>query len=182
MLESSRHKPTFVELLTYTGSAVRIVNERPLVPISDDLRDFAAITPASLLTPFFDPYSTVRQPHDRDMLWRDYRFNVGLSQAFWEKWIFYYLPLLNVRKKWQKLSENLKPGQLVVLGAPIDIAKRGSYQLGRVHEVIPQLRNGKPIVRRAKIAVARYDQDGRVEIEHVLRDISCLRLVGNVGT
>ena len=182
VLESSRHKPTFVELLTYTGSAVRIVNERPLVPLSDDPRDFAAITPASLLTPFFDPYSTVGQPHDRDMLRRDYRFNVGLSQAFWEKWIFSYLPLLNVRKKWQKLSENLKPGQLVVLGAPIDIAKRGSYQLGRVLEVIPQLRNGKPIVRRAKIAVARYDQDGRVKIEHVLRDISCLGLVESVGT
>ena len=182
VLESSRHKPTFVELLTYTGSAVRIVNERPLVPLSDDPRDFAAITPAFLLTPFFDPYSTVGQPHDRDMLRRDYRFNVGLSQAFWEKWIFSYLPLLNVRKKWQKLSENLKFGQLVVLGAPIDITKRGSYQLGRVLEVIPQLRNGKPIVRRAKIAVARYDQDGRVKIEHVRRDISCLGLVENVGT
>ena len=78
---------------------MRIVNERPLVPLSDDPRDFAAITPASLLTPFFDPYSTVGQPHDRDMLRRDYRFNVGLSQAFWEKLIFSYLPLLNVRKK-----------------------------------------------------------------------------------
>ena len=116
------------------------------------------------------------------MLRRDYCFNVGLSQAFWEKRIFYYLPLLNVREKWQRLSENLKPGQVVVLGAPIDIAKKGSYQLGRAHEVISQLRNGKSIVLQAKIAVARYNQNGRVKIEHVLGDISCLELVENVGT
>jgi len=42
--ETSRHKPNFVELLTYTGSAVRIVNHRPMVASSDDPRDFSAIT------------------------------------------------------------------------------------------------------------------------------------------
>ena len=179
VLDASSHKPNFTELLTYTGNAVRIVNERPLIPLSDDPRDFTAITPASLLTPFFDPYSTVGHPHDRDMLRRDYRFNVGLSQAFWEKWISCYLPLLQGRKKWQKMGENLKPGQLVVLGAPPDITKRGSYQLGRVHEVIPQYRNGKPIVRRAKIAIAKYDAEGNLKIDYVLRDISCISVVEN---
>ena len=85
VLEKSRHKPNFNVLVTYTGSAVRIVNQLPIFALSDDLRDFSAITPASLLTPFFDLYSTVGQPHDRDMLRRDYQFNLGLPQAFWEK-------------------------------------------------------------------------------------------------
>ena len=79
------HKPKFVELLTYVGSAVRIANERPLIPLSDDPRDFTFITPASLLTPYLDQHVVVGQPHDKDMLRRDYRFNLSLSQQFWKK-------------------------------------------------------------------------------------------------
>ena len=50
--------------------------------LSDNPRDFAAITPASLLTNYLDPHEAVGQPHDRDMLRRDYRFNLSLSQQF----------------------------------------------------------------------------------------------------
>ena len=82
ILETAVHKPKFVELLTYVGSAVRIVNKRPLLPPSDDPRDSTAITPASLLTPYLDPHVAVGQPHDRDMFRRDYRFNLSLSQQF----------------------------------------------------------------------------------------------------
>ena len=55
ILDIAVDKPKFVELLTYVGSAVGMVNERPLVPLSDDPRDFTAIAPASLLTPYLDP-------------------------------------------------------------------------------------------------------------------------------
>ena len=99
ILDTAVHKPKFVELLTYVGSAVRIVNERPMVPLSDDSRDFTIITPASLLTPYLDPHVAVGQSHDRDMLRRDYRLNLSLFQQFWEKWIAFYLPWLQGRKK-----------------------------------------------------------------------------------
>ena len=85
ILDTTVHKPKFVELLTYVGSAVRIVNERPLVPLSHNARDFIVITPVLLLTPYLDPHVAVGQPHDRDMLRRDYRFNSSPSQQFWEK-------------------------------------------------------------------------------------------------
>ena len=78
ILDAAVHKPKFVELLTYVGSAVRIVSERPLVPLNDDPRDFTAITPASLLTSYLEPHVAVGQPHDRGMLRRDYRFNLSL--------------------------------------------------------------------------------------------------------
>ena len=179
-LDTAMHKPKFVELLTYVGSAVRIVNERPLIPLSDDPRDFTVITPASLLTPYLDQHVVVGQPHDRDMLRRDYRFNLSLSQQFWKKWIAFYLPWLQGRKKWWRVSENLKPGQLVVMGSLEDISRRGRYQLGRIEEVIPQIRNGKPIVRRAKIAVAKVDENtGDVEVQYVLRDVSRIAPVEN---
>ena len=174
ILTVSRRKPNFLELLTYTWSAVRIVNERPLTPLSDDSKDFTAITPASLLTPYFDPFSAVGVPHDRDILKRDYWFNLALTQQFWKKWITFYLPWLQGRKKWQKMCKYLEPGQLVVMGSLEDISKRGQCRLGRVHEVLPQIRNGKPIIRRAKIAEANLNDSGKVKIEYVIRDISRL--------
>ena len=99
ILDTAVHKSKFAELLTYFGSKVRIVNERPLVPLRDDPKDFTAITPTSLLTPYLDSHVVVGQPHDRDMLRRDYRFNYFLSQKFWKKWISFYLPWLQGRKK-----------------------------------------------------------------------------------
>ena len=82
ILDTAVNKPKFVELLTYIGSAVRIVNERPLVPLSDDPRNFTAITPASLLTPYSDRHVAVGQPHNRDMLRRYFCFNLSISQQF----------------------------------------------------------------------------------------------------
>ena len=158
ILDTAVHKPKFVELLTYVGSAVRIVNERSLVLQSEYARDFTAILPASLLTPYLDPLVAVGQLHDRDMLRRNYRFNLSLSQEFWEKWITFYLPWLRERKKWLKVFENLKSKQLVVMGSLEEISNRRRYKLGRIEEVIPQIRNGKLIVRWIKVAVTTVNE------------------------
>ena len=149
ILEKSQRRPSFVELLTYVESATKIVNDRPLTPLSDDPRDFTAITPASLLTPYSSPYCVVGSPQHKDNLRRDYRFNISLSDQFWQKWLEFYLPWQQGRKKWLKMAQNLTPGQLVILTSMEDVSKRGKYQLGRVHEVIPQNRNGKEIVRKS---------------------------------
>ena len=65
-------------------------------------------------------------------------------------------------------KNNLVPGQLVLVGGFDDIARRGSYRLGRIHEVHPQSRKGVNIVRRATVAV--LNKSGTVD--YVLRDIS----------
>ena len=175
ILEKSQRRPSFVELLTYVGSATKIVNDRPLTPLSDDPRDFTAITPASLLTPYSSPYCVVGSPQHKDNLRRDYRFNISLSDQFWKKWLEFYLPWQQGRKKWLKMAQNLTPGQLVILTSMEDVSKRGKYQLGRVHEVIPQSRNGKQIVRRVKVATTSTDEStGDVKVVYVLRDLSCI--------
>ena len=175
ILEKSQRRPSFVELLTYVGSATKIVNDRPLTPLSDDPRDFTAITPASLLTPYSSPYCVVGSPQHKDNLRRDYRFNISLSDQFWQKWLEFYLPWQQGRKKWLKMVQNLTPGQLVILTSMEDVSKRGKYQLGRVHEVIPQSRNGKEIVRRVKVATTSTDErTGDVKVVYVLRDLSCI--------
>ena len=99
-LEKSQRRPSFVELLTYVGSATKIVNDRPLTPLSDDPKDFTAITPASLLTPYSSPYCVVGSPQHKDNLRRAYRFNISLSDQFWKKWLEFYLPWKQGRKKW----------------------------------------------------------------------------------
>ena len=46
--------------------------------------------------------------------------------------------------------------------------KHGKYLFGKVHEVIPQRRNGKPIARKAEIIVENTNKNtGQVKSEHM---------------
>ena len=98
----------------------------------------------------------------------------------WENgWDFTYLGGKG-RNKWHTVNKNLTPGQLVVLSSPEDIAKRGMYPLKRIHEVIPQMRNGKTLVRRAKVAISKEDENtGENKITYVVRDLSCIAPIEN---
>ena len=96
-LDITSHKPNLSELITFCSNAVRVINECPITALSEDPRDFAVVTPASLLTPSFETYFPVGKAHDRDHLRRDYRFNLDLADRFWKSWVAFYLPTL--RKK-----------------------------------------------------------------------------------
>ena len=124
------------------------------------------------MTPLNDPHTPLGQPHNKDHLRRDYRYNISLAQQFWERWIRFYLPLLQKRKKWLTVADNLHVGQMVVVGGPGDFNKRGNYRLGRISEVLPQMRRGKALVRRAKIAVSSCDCNGKPVVTYIDRDIS----------
>ena len=172
-LETATHKPSLMELITFCSNAVRVVNERPLTTLSDDSRDFAVVTPASLLTPAFDPYTPVGRAHDRDHLRRDCRFNVALADRFWKDWLVFYLPTLQGKNKKRETSKNLQIGDLVLVGDSVDISERGKYRVGRVAEVFPQMHNGNPIARKAKIDVTEHDsKTDSYKVEHIYRDIS----------
>ena len=147
---------------------MRVVNKRPLTALSDDPRDFAVVTPASLLTPAFDPYTPVGRAHDRYHLRRDYRFNVAQADRFWKDWVAFYLPTLHGRNKRRETSTKLQIGDLVLVGDSADISERGKYRVGRVAEVFPLMHNGNPNVRRAKIAVTEYDsKTDSYKVEHI---------------
>ena len=161
-----------VELQTYICNATRIVNYRPLTPLTDDPRDYTAISPSSLLTPLDDPHTPLGQPHNKDHLRRNYmyRYNISLAQQFWKRWIRFYLPLLQKLKKWLTVADNLHVG---VSRGPGDFNKRGNYKLGRISEVLPQMRRGKALVQgRAKIAVSSCDCNGKPVVTYIDCDIS----------
>ena len=63
---------------------------------------------------------------------------------------------------------------MVLVAGPDDINKRGNYKLGRVSEVLPQIRKGKTLVRRARITVSNLKDNGQAEITNVERDLSKL--------
>ena len=91
----------------------------------------------------------------------------------------FYLPTLQGRNKWRETVGNLKIGQLVLVGDTEDLLTKGKYRVGRIAETFPQMHHGKPIVRRAKIAVTKFDSGkGTCVIDHIFRDISKFAPVG----
>ena len=168
VLDSTRCKPSLLELQTFTLDAVCIVNDHPLTAVSDEPNDLAPICLSSFLGQQLSPYSPIGTFHDRGDLRRDYLYNTNLAHKFWLSWVKNYLPTLQARVKWQVTKNNLVPGQLVLVGDSDDIVHRSSYHLGRIHKVHPQLRNGVNIVCRATVAV--LNKSGG--IDYVLCDIS----------
>ena len=168
VLVSTRRKPSLIELQTFTLDAVRIVNDLPLTTVSDEPNDLAPICPSSFLGQQLSLYSPIGAFHNRGDLRRDYLYNANLAHKFWLNWLKGYLPTLQARIKWRVTKNNLVPGQLFLVGDSDDFVNRGSYRLGRIHEVHPLLRNGVNIVRRATVAV--LNKLGG--IDYVLRDIS----------
>ena len=81
-----------------------------------------------------------------------------------------YLPTLQGRNKWRVTRENLKPGQLVLVGDAEDLSYRGAYRLGRIERLHPQIRNAKELVCRATVTVLGKGSSG--SDEYVLRDLS----------
>jgi len=63
--------------------------------------------------------------------------------------------------------------QLMLVEASEDIRNRGNYRVSRVAEIFSKMSRGKPIVRRAKIAVSVYDPNSdSYKVNHIFRDIS----------
>ena len=62
------------------------------------------------------------------------------------------------------------------------VAVKGKYRVGRIAKVFSQIHQGKPLVRRAKIAVTEFDSKNDLyKVEHIYRDISRIAPVGGLG-
>ena len=101
-------------LSTFLAEVERILNNRPLVPMTEDVKELDVLTPSKLLllrdnVNFSDnlvfPRSCVR-------LWRRVQLLVG---TFWKRWKLEYLSALQERHKWFGKNMNLKPGDLVLV-------------------------------------------------------------------
>jgi len=121
-------------LATVAAEVEFVVNQRPLVPVSDDPSDLNAISPNDLLVQksmcplppgVFDP----DQKHFRQS-WKRVQ---ALTNAFWRRWISTYLPTLIKRTKWTQQRRDFRVGDLCLISDPN--APRGHWPLARVIKV-----------------------------------------------
>ncbi|XP_050417733.2 uncharacterized protein LOC126831129 [Patella vulgata] len=113
-----------------------IINGRPLTKVSDDPNDQEALTPNHLMllraAGSYPPGLFVERDLYVRNRWRQVQY---LANVFWRRWTREYLPLLQVRQKWNEKQRNLVIGDVILLADKDQ--PRGSWPLGRVVEVYP---------------------------------------------
>ena len=152
ILDSSKHIPNLMELITFCSNSVRVVNEQPLTVVSGDHRDNTVLTPTSLLTTGLDPYTPVGRAHDKDKQLRsDYRFNLALADRFWHDWIDFYLPTLQGKNKWRETVGNLKIKQLVLVGDTEDLLTKGNTAWAELLRSSHKCTTENPLLERLRL-------------------------------
>lgn len=106
---------TFEELYTTLTQIEAVLNSRPLTEASDDPSDLTAITPAHFL--IGRAMQTVPEPsylNLKESTLSKWQLVQCMQQQFWKRWTSEYLPELQIRQKWYRLTK-IKPGALVLL-------------------------------------------------------------------
>ena len=121
ILDSFKHIPNLMKLITFCSNSVRMINERPLTAVNSNPRNNTRF----FLTPGLDLYNSVGRAHDKDKFKRDYIFNLALADRFWHNLMMnFYLPALQGRNKWRETTGNFKIGILVLVGDTKDLLNK----------------------------------------------------------
>ncbi|XP_064624606.1 uncharacterized protein LOC135486053 [Lineus longissimus] len=143
-------------LRTLFAEVEAILNSRPLTATSEDVRDCEPLTPNHFLLQRkitgLPPGIFVKQDGLFRKEWRKVQY---LTELFWERWMYEYLPNLQKRDKWSKQRRNVQEGDVVLLKE--DNLTRNQWPLARVMKVFP---GADGMVRSAlvKIATSEYQR------------------------
>lgn len=122
------------QLLTLMTEAEKIINDRPITPVSNDPRDPPALTPSMLLLMKSNtslPQGIFsKEDNYSKRWWKQIQY---MANVFWRRWLREYLPMLQTRQKWQRQTTNLRPGDVVLVSD--EKSPRGQWPLGRVLDV-----------------------------------------------
>ncbi|CAH8466083.1 unnamed protein product [Dicrocoelium dendriticum] len=120
-------------LVTLITEAERIINSRPLVPLTSDSTDRPALTPNDLLILRPNPSGLLSESvaDEYRRCWRQVNY---LTALFWKRWVREYLPLLNCREKWLNPCRNFKPGDVVLVVS--ETVSRNMWPLGVVESCV----------------------------------------------
>lgn len=103
-------------LLTFIAEAERIMNDRPITALSDDVDDPQPLTPAMLLLLKPNkclPVGTFTKADCYPRRW--WRHAQWLADMFWRRWLHEYLPTLQARQKWQKPMRDIAIDDIVLM-------------------------------------------------------------------
>ena len=130
-----------------------IINGRPLTKVSDDPKDANALTPNHLLllksNECFPPGIFVKSDGYSRRRWRQVQY---LADLFWRRWTREYLPILQMRQKWQAVKRNFTIDDIVLVMD--ESLPRGYWPLARVTEVTKG-RDG--LVRSVKVKTSKSE-------------------------
>ena len=136
--------PQLYTLLTEVES---ILNSRPLTHVSDNPNDLEALTPNHLLLGKYKKWEFVASVGDKEVSSRrKWRQVQALASMFWERWRREYLPEKTKRNKWNKVNQEIMPGELILIND--DVVKRKAWSMGRVVQLMP---SDDGIVRVVKV-------------------------------
>ncbi|XP_055528081.1 uncharacterized protein LOC129720618 [Wyeomyia smithii] len=127
---------TYEELSTFLAQVAATMNSHPITPISNDVHDPQALTPAHFL--IGRPLTTIPE---LNLLERQInslsRWNhiQRLSQEFRSRWQSEYVRSLKLLTRWQQSGRNIPVGAFVLLAKEDDKPKQ--WPIGRIIEAFP---------------------------------------------
>lgn len=130
-----RH-PSDMVLRTALCEVMNVVNNRPLVHISDDPHDPEPLTPNMLLLGRSNYMQYDHHFDERDLDCRAaYKHSQVYADRFWRKWVSAYRPELMKRRKWQDNRDyhEYKTGDLVMIAD--ESMHRGCWPKGLIERV-----------------------------------------------
>ena len=143
-MNQSAFKESTLSAIFY--GVARILNDRPLTPLSDDHRDYDCLTPNSILLGRTDVSAPSHKFLKADEYARSWRYVQRQLDIFWQRWSKEYIPSLQNRSKWLFEKPNVKVGDVVLLNE--QSLHRGEWPKAIVKEVYPD-RHG--VVRRVLV-------------------------------
>ena len=165
------------EFLTLCAEVTNTLNERPIGLLPGDDSDINVLTPNSLLL----GRATAKNPggwQSSNSLSARYQLVQQVSDHFWNKWVELCAPSLVVQRKWHKSTNNLKPGDVVLVLDRNTL--RGNYRLGLIQKVFPgsdgKVRNVTLTYKNFKIGESHSKYDG-VKDTVVTRSVQRLALL-----
>lgn len=87
-------------LRTFLVEAEKIMNDRPITPVSRDPQDLEALTPNHILLMRRDPSISTGEYAKLEKYEARWKHVQLLANIFWERWIAEYLPTLQETQKW----------------------------------------------------------------------------------
>ncbi|XP_066261269.1 uncharacterized protein [Euwallacea similis] len=135
---------TYEEMYTLLVKIEACLNSRPLMPISNDINDYAPLTPAHFL--IGDSLASLPQPDYQNAVisrLSHYERLQQLQQHFWNSWSRDYLTNLQTRCKWKNTVD-----KTIDIGALVLLVEHNTAPLRWILARVVELHEGKDHVIR----------------------------------
>jgi len=125
---------TYGQLSTILVQIEACLNSRPLCPLTSDLDDLQALTPAHFL--IGDSMMSLPEPSLKDSsLNTEFLNGQRMFRLFWRKWSADWLSHLQARPKWRHETDNLQRNDMIIIKD--DRTGPSDWKLGRIIDLHP---------------------------------------------